>query len=143
MMPDSMLQLAEQKGIDVRYVNYDYPLDGLYWKEAILPPVIFIAKRIVHETPLFRCVLAEELGHHFTTVGGCLPKQFFSRQERMLVSKAEYKAAKWAAFHLIPQNNLNGAIENGILELWDLAEYFRVTELFMRFRMRLYRGETL
>ena len=49
-----------------------------------------------------------------------------------LISKHEYKADKWAIRRLIPKIDLEEAISAGHTQLWDLAEYFGVTEDFMR-----------
>ncbi|MEL7657649.1 MAG: ImmA/IrrE family metallo-endopeptidase [Bacillota bacterium] len=49
-----------------------------------------------------------------------------------LVSKHEYKADKWAVQRLVTADELDDAVAEGHTELWDLADYFSVTEDFMR-----------
>ena len=46
--------------------------------------------------------------------------------------KHENKANKWAIQHLISESKLDEAIANGYTEIWSLAEYFDVTEDFMK-----------
>ncbi len=49
-----------------------------------------------------------------------------------LIEKHEYKADKWAVEHLITQEELDEAVAAGYCELWQLSEYFGVTEEFMQ-----------
>ena len=49
-----------------------------------------------------------------------------------LVEKHEYKADKWAVQRALSAEELDDAVADGHTELWDLAEYFGVTEDFMR-----------
>jgi len=81
--------------------------------------------------------LAEELGHHFTTTGNRFSQPHFRYRDRLLVSKNEYRAVRWAAEYLIPLDKLLYAIHTGIRGIWELAEYFFVTEEMMRFRLNL------
>ena len=46
--------------------------------------------------------------------------------------KHENRADKWAIQRLIPLPELDAARADGHTELWELAEYFGVTEDFMR-----------
>jgi Zn-dependent peptidase ImmA (M78 family) len=87
---------------------------------------------------LHHCVLAEELGHHFTSTGERIAKRYYSTQDRLSIDKCEYKALRWAANHLVPENDLLDVIGEGLYEIWELAEHFEVTEDMMRFRMRLF-----
>lgn len=70
--------------------------------------------------------LAHELGH-------CMTGSFYnvyspcdSRQ------RYENRADKWAIKKLIPEDELEQAVAIGYTELWELAEYFNVTEDFVR-----------
>ena len=49
-----------------------------------------------------------------------------------LVEKHEYKANKWAVRRAFTSEELDAAVADGYTELWQLAEYFGVTEDFMR-----------
>ena len=49
-----------------------------------------------------------------------------------LIEKHEYKADKWAIEHIISAEELDKAMASGRTEIWSLAEYFNVTEDFMR-----------
>lgn len=60
-----------------------------------------------------------------------------------LVEKHEYKANKWAVHRLISINDLHEAFRDGYTEVWNLAEYFDVTEDFIRTALNIYEREGL
>lgn len=73
-----------------------------------------------------RVHLAHELGH-------CKTGAFYNRwAARDLRKRHEGHADKWAIKKLIPKERLEAAVADGHTELWDLAEYFGVTEDFMK-----------
>lgn len=135
---EDMLALAEQEGIVVEYYPLQKPLMGVYMHQCGSNPVIGISSYL-RTTTEQRCVMAEELGHHFTSVGACVPdREFYHHSERSVISKVEYKAIRWAANYLIPENDLLDAIKSGLYEPWEIAEHFNVTDDFAIFRMRLF-----
>lgn len=71
------------------------------------------------------CVLAEELGHYYTTVG-CILNQDTSENR-----KQELKARMWAYDKQIGLSGLIDAYENKRETLHDMAEYLDVTEEFL------------
>lgn len=73
-----------------------------------------------------RVHLAHELGH-------CKTGAFYNRwAARDLRKRHENRADKWAIKALVPEEELDDAVAEGHTELWDLAEYFGVTEEFMK-----------
>lgn len=79
------------------------------------------------------CVLAEELGHHYTTVGNILDQ---SKAENR---KQERRARLWAyrrAFDLI---DLVSAYKYGCRNRYELTEYLEVTEEFLQEALDTYR----
>ena len=69
---------------------------------------------------------AHELGH-------CETGAFYNRYAACdLVSKCEYRADVWAIETLVTRAELLNAMRSGKTEIWELAEYFSVTEDFMR-----------
>jgi hypothetical protein len=135
---DAMLQLAKDEAIAVEFFNFIPPVRGIYFTEECLPPIIGLDNSLPHDTPLLRCILAEELGHHFTTVGCYIPREFYNYSDRLHISKIEFKAMRWAAEHLVPENDLLDVIGSGLYEPWEIAEHFTITEDFAVFRMRLF-----
>ena len=71
--------------------------------------------------------LAHEIGHCMT---GAFYHPYSPLETR---SRCEYKANMWMAQRLIPKADLQQAFEKGITEVWELAEYFEVTEDLVRF----------
>jgi hypothetical protein len=83
--------------------------------------------------PWKMCSLAEEtvcLGHE---LGHCNTGSFYNRYAKLDIRKKhENRADKWEIKRLIPVDDLDEAVAEGHTEIWDLAEYFGVTEDFMR-----------
>ena len=70
--------------------------------------------------------LSHELGH-------CATGSFYNRFAACDVRKKhEIRADKWAIEQLVPEDALDHAVASGYIEIWSLAEYFDVTETFMR-----------
>jgi Zn-dependent peptidase ImmA (M78 family) len=136
-MPQKLLAIAKREGIVIEYWEFQPPLEAVYWSAPGLPPVIGLNKHLAKNTPHLRSVLAEELGHHFTTVGDRIPKTYFNRRQLLEISRAEYRAMKWAALFLIPKKPLMHAIHTGAKEKWELAEHFNVTQKVIEFRLKL------
>lgn len=70
--------------------------------------------------------LAHELGHCET---GAFYNRYAARDVRQ---KYENRANHWAYKKLVPEHELIEAISKGYREPWELAEYFGVTEDFIR-----------
>jgi len=81
--------------------------------------------------------LAHELGH-------CETGAFYDRTSSLSNrDQCERRADVWAIKKLISKDELNNAISNGYLEIWELAEYFEVTESFMRKVIDYYKQGTM
>lgn len=70
--------------------------------------------------------LLHEAGHYATGT----THRLYSPYE--LVERHEYRANKWAVQRALSAEELDEAVAEGHTELWDLAEYFGVTEELMR-----------
>jgi Zn-dependent peptidase ImmA (M78 family) len=134
---EEMYKIARAEGIDVEWHSFRSRIRGLYWAPGGIPPVIWLDKSLEHNNRILRCVMAEELGHHFTLDRDCLTRTYFNYRDRLAVSRAEYRAFRWAANYLIPMDKLEQAIRSGIVTRWELAEYFDVTEDMIGFRLKL------
>lgn len=77
--------------------------------------------------------LAHELGHCATGSFYNVYSPYDSRQRH------ENRADRWAIKKLITEDELEGAVAKGYTELWELAEFFNVTEEFMRKAVSLYK----
>lgn len=56
-----------------------------------------------------------------------------------LICRHEFRANKWAIKKLIPKDELDEAVKNGLEEIWELAEHFNVTESFMELAVKYYK----
>lgn len=80
-------------------------------------------------------VLAEELGHHYTTVGNIL--DLSDSQNR----KQERQARLWAYNKRIGLYGLIRAFEHGCKSRHEVAEYLEVTEEFLQDAIECYRNK--
>lgn len=134
---DKLLHLAHQESIIVEEFFLEEPLKGIYIHQDNRPPIIGLSTTIdtLYEK---RSILAEELGHHFTSVGNALPCQFYNYHTRMNISKIEYKAMRWAASYLIPDDDLIEVLRNGLYQPCELAEHFCVVPELINIRLKLF-----
>ena len=71
------------------------------------------------------CVLAEELGHYYTSVGNILNLNNVNNR------KQEYRARMWAYNNRIGLLGLIRAYSSGNKTTYDMAEYLEVSEEFL------------
>ena len=79
------------------------------------------------------CVLAEELGHHYTTVGNILD------QSRIDNRKQERRARIWAYKRAFDLSDLIAAYKHGCRNRYEIAEHLEVTESFLQEALNTYR----
>lgn len=120
---------ACEDGIEV--VDYTFESDrikGLYCDGVV-------AIREDMTIPEKTCVLAEELGHHYTSVGNIL--DMTSAVNR----KQERQARLWAYNKQIGLIGLVRAFEHGCQNRFEIAEYLEVTEEFLEECIECYRNK--
>lgn len=81
------------------------------------------------------CVLAEELGHHHTTIGNILDQ---SNTENR---KQELRARVWAYNKMIGLTGLLRSYQHGCRNRFEVAEYLDVTEEFLMECLDHYRNQ--
>ena len=81
------------------------------------------------------CVLSEELGHHYTSVG-CILDQADSQNR-----KQERQARLWAYNKQIGLRGLIRAYEHGCRSRHEIAEFLEVTEEFLQNAIDCYRDK--
>lgn len=79
------------------------------------------------------CVLAEELGHYYTTVGNILDQTDINNR------KQEHIARVWAYNKMISLEDIIRAFEHGCRNRYEFAEYLNVTEEFLIEAMNCFR----
>lgn len=81
------------------------------------------------------CVLAEELGHYYTSVGNILDMTSAANR------KQERQARLWAYNKQIGLIGLVRAFEHGCQNRFEIAEYLEVTEEFLKECIECYRNK--
>ena len=123
--PIDLYMLAEEKGLDVDWIPMQYA--------ASLSAELPSGTLCIAIDPWKMDTVAKEtvaLGHE---LGHCVTGAFYNRYAtRDVMQKHENHADKWAIKRLVPVDKLDEAVADGHTEIWDLAEYFGVTEDFMR-----------
>ena len=126
-----LFEIAEDQNIDIDYIN------TTSIASLSIPGAIAIDLKKMSDLYDFRCHLAHELGH-------CITNSFYNQYIKYdLKEKREYKANKWAIKTLIPFDSLSDALYSGIDSVWELAEYFEVTEDFIYKALELYQEQLL
>ncbi len=82
-----------------------------------------------------KCVLAEELGHYYTTVGSILNQD--SAQNR----RQEQQARLWSYNKLIGLNGIINSYRHGCQNLAEMSEYLEVTQEFFSEAIKKYRSK--
>lgn len=119
---------ACKDGIDIIIRKFNSPrIKGLYFNGTIA-----INENIITSNEK-ACVLAEELGHHHTSVGNILDLKIASNR------KQERQARLWAYDKQIGLNGLIRAYEYGCRNRYEIAEYLEVTEQFLEEAILEYR----
>lgn len=81
------------------------------------------------------CVLAEELGHHYTSSGDILD------QDNIMKQKQEYRARLYGYNLKIGLTGLIRAYKSGCRNLYEMAEFLDATEEYLREAIRCYRSK--
>lgn len=105
--------------------------NGIYIKLPGINPIIGIAKYIPYDTALHRSILAEELGHHFTTFGDLVKSK-----DIVYVNKLELKAKIWASNFMISDEEFIQALDSCINNKFDLCDYFNITEETLNYKLK-------
>lgn len=92
--------------------------------------IIFDESKIKSTSMRIVC-MAHELGH-------CETMSFYNEHTLETRPRMEYRANKWAINKLLPKDEMEEAMEQGYEELWELAEYFNVSEDMVKFAFWVY-----
>ena len=81
------------------------------------------------------CVLAEELGHYYTSVGDILDQTDIQNR------KQEFRARMWAYNEMVGLMGIVDAYKNGCRNSYEVAKYLNVTEEFLNDALNTYKGK--
>ncbi len=126
MTYEELLKEADSMGLIVK----EKPLKGTDGR--ILNRRIAIRKDIPTQTEK-SCVLAEELGHHYTSSGDILNQNIIANR------KQEFRARVYGYNLLIGLRGIIQAYEAGCRNLYEMAECLEVTEEYLKEALECYR----
>ena len=124
---EKLLSQADKLGIKIKEIDFECDEEcGYYSNNKIL-----INSRI-SEVQKY-AVLAEELGHHHTSVGD------ITDQSKLENRKQELIARRWAYETLIGIVDLINAYNHGCQNKYEIAKYLNVTEKFLLEALEYYK----
>lgn len=129
MIYERLLCETEKEGIDIIELQFKGKSKGLYGNN-----VIALSKDI-ETLKEKQCVLAEELGHHYTSYGDILDNN------KIVNIKQEKRARNWAYEKLIGIVELINAYKKGVQDKHELADYLGVTEGFLEEAISYYHSK--
>lgn len=129
MTYDALLKVAESESIEICEYNFTSDIKGLYCDN-----VIGISCNL-DTTPEKKCILAEELGHYYTSYGDILD------QSEICNRKQELVARRWAYEKLVPLQSIIDGSFAGCKNLFELSEYLEVTEEFLKEALEQYQSK--
>lgn len=118
-MYERLLCEAERENVEVVTLPLHERIKGLYCDRIIA------LNKNISKTSEKTCILAEELGHHYTTAGNILDQKVISNR------KQEVKAKRWAVKRMIQTKDFIKAFEAGITNKAELVEFLNITEKFL------------
>lgn len=122
----------EAKDENINVIDYHFNsnrIKGLYCNGTIA------LKDNIETTNEKACVLSEELGHHYTTVGNILDQNIIDNR------KQEQHARAWAYNKMIGLVGIIKAYEHNCHSLHETAEFLNVTEDFLRDALKYYKSK--
>ena len=124
---EELEQMAFDEGVPIDYVNFkSNRLAGLYIDGSV-------ALKSGMSSTKTADTLAEELGHHYTTVGNILD------QTNIDARRQEKKARLWAYDKRIGLSGIIQGFRHQCHSRYDLAECLGVTEEFLQEALECYR----
>lgn len=129
MLYERLINEANLHAIEVYERRMSPSTKGLYSDN-----IIWINKSIKSRIEK-RCILAEELGHHFTTTGD------ISNQSTIPNRKQELRAREWAYRKLVPLSKIICAHRQRIANRYELSDFLNVTEEFLEDALNWYKSK--
>lgn len=125
MKVDELYEIAESENIDIYAVAL--PLtESMSIMDNDLRCYIGIDYSLLKSIADEKEKLAHEIGH-------CVKGAFYNRYSKLdIISKHEYSADKWACETLLPKDEMLEAFKQGYVEVWQIAEYFDVSEKLVK-----------
>lgn len=130
---EKLYEIARKENIDIHWVDLkNLGCLGLNIEKEGLPHMIFLDPSIKNNSLTHLKVLAEELGHYFTTVGNFI-NNIKNYSELLRLNKCEDKATKWACEFLVTEEEIIDTINKGVTCPHEMACFLEVdTEVLIK-----------
>lgn len=126
------LEKLEQEAFEDKVKVHDYYLGEDSLKGIYIDGNVAINTSVSNRAEK-TCILAEELGHHYTSVGNILDQSDPDNR------KQERKARLWGYDRLIGLSGIIRAFEYGCRNCYEMADYLGVTEIYLKECIDCYR----
>ena len=130
---DMLYNLANKHNIQIHF--FDLTITGclgLNIEKENMPSMIFLDNSLKKDKNKHIEVLAEELGHYFTTVGTSVGN-IKTYSDKLELNKVENKADKWATNFLITEEDIINLINKNITCIYEMADIIGVSvEILMK-----------
>lgn len=123
------LMIKYEKNVKIKEKPLRYGFKGLYKNNKI------IIDSNIETSNEKACILAEELGHHFTTYGDIID------QSDIRNVKQELRARAWAYERLVRMVDLINAHKAGIKGRYELADFLEIPEWFLLEAIEYYKSK--
>lgn len=127
---ENLEQEAADKGLEV--IEYSFQSDRI--KGLCVDRTIAINRHLRSHKEK-SCILAEELGHHYTSTGNIIDLHDTANR------KQEYRARLWAYDRQIGLSGLIAAYNAGCSSQHEIASYLNITEEFLLEAIDCYRSK--
>lgn len=128
-MPYEKLLKKYDKDVKVKEKPLKYGFKGLYKNGKV------IIDSNIETSSEKACILAEELGHHFTSSGDIID------QNDIRNIKQELRARNWAYEKQVGIVAIINSYESGVRDRYELAEYLGVTDQFLIDAIEYYKSK--
>ena len=118
---EELLNVADKSNVTI---TDQFDLSGTRLKGLYCDSTIALNRDMYIESEK-TCVLAEELGHHYTTIGNIMDQTITENR------KQERRARIWAYTKMIPLADLIQSHQDGCQNSYEIAEHLEVTEEFL------------
>ena len=125
---------ADEQRIDIQTTDLPANISGLYYSNGIDRKLI-VLNNVLETRAEQACVLAEELGHYYTSCGDLLTN---NKIDNIIIQQQELRAKRWAVKKLVSIKNIIEAYEAGCQSIHEFSEYLDITEDFFRKALRTY-----
>ena len=130
---ETLQEEASDNGIGIEIHKLSGDMKGFYYSSTITSPSITIDLSVrtqKEET----CIMAEELGHHYTSYGNLI----LEKMDKYIVRKQEEQAKRWAVYRLVRIDDFIKAFKVGVHNKYEVAEYLDITEEFLDKTIEVY-----